>query len=293
MTTKLTTERAVFEALCGRFEPPAYAVLPGVPNGTGSKKTRTIDALVMSLWPSRGLTLAGVEIKVSRSDLKRELDNPEKAEPFFKYLDHFWLAVGDESIVQAGDVPETWGLLVPARTKMRVAKEAPRLPNPEPMPRAFLAAILRRAHEQATAPERRAEIAAEVEAKLGEELANLREEVKHFRRGSGMIQDVALMSRFCERSGVYFATWNGEALDQAADIVKALTARGGNRLLASARCEAEGAKRMAETLNTGADEMLAEIDRLEALTAVALAEAPAPPQDPAQPIDPDPATIAK
>ena len=45
------------------------------------------DAVIMSLWPSRGLELHGVEIKVSRADWKREAADPAKAEAIAAYCD--------------------------------------------------------------------------------------------------------------------------------------------------------------------------------------------------------------
>jgi hypothetical protein len=260
----LTTERAVFGALRNTFEAPAYAVLPGVSNGTGSNARRVIDAVVMSLWPSRGLTLDGVEIKVSRNDFTRELANPAKQEDHFKYLDRFWLAVGDASIVRDGELPETWGLLVPAKTKLKVVKPAPLL-KPEPLPRSMLAAILRRAHEHINSADLRAEIKAEVEEAVGEELERLRAEVKQRQIGQSMMQHASVFHRFAERSGVRFEQWNAEAIDQAADIVKALGVGSHRQLFAGIRYQAESQKRLAASLVEDADEILAELTRAEAL----------------------------
>ena len=53
-------EGGVFEALKTRYNSPEYCLLPQVRNSTGySSKVRTADAIAMSLWPSRGLTLTG------------------------------------------------------------------------------------------------------------------------------------------------------------------------------------------------------------------------------------------
>lgn len=271
MSVNLTTERAVFAALRNTFERPAYAVLPGVANGTGNAKTRTIDAVFMSLWPSRGLALHGVEIKVSRGDFTREIADPAKQEDHFKYLDHFWLAVGDEAIVRDGELPATWGLLVPARTKLKIIKQAPAL-KPEAMPRSMLAAILRRADEHLHSADLRAEIKKEVEAATGEELEKLREDSKAYRRQKMMMRHATMIDRFSQRSGVRFEDWNDAAIDRAADVVKAIGAGGLDRLLASLRYEAEGAKRLAARTAADADELLAELAKLEAAGASGSAE---------------------
>lgn len=262
MTKKLTTEAAVYEALRNTYEPPAYAVLPGVANGTGSHKSRTIDAVIMSLWPSRGQHLHGIEIKVSRNDWVRELADPAKQESHFKHMDYFWLAVGDESIVRDGELPETWGLLVPARTKLKVIKPAPLL-KPEVMTRAMLAAILRRANEHINSEELRAGIKAEVEAAIGDELASLREDARNYHRGAAMAKHGSMMARFCDRAGVRFDTWNTDALDRAADVVKALGIDGYRRTLASIRIEAERTLQVANGVVEDARHLLSDLVKLE------------------------------
>jgi hypothetical protein len=54
----------------------------------------------MSLWPSRGIELHGIEIKVSRNDWLKELGDPAKADEIARFCDRWWVAAGDESIHQ-------------------------------------------------------------------------------------------------------------------------------------------------------------------------------------------------
>lgn len=134
---------------------PAWAFVPKVRSGAGFDARRTVDAYAMNLWPSRGLTLHAFEIKSSRSDWQRELKNPAKAEEFCALADYFYLVVGDKKIVQSGELPETWGLIVPHGKGLKVAIEAPRLHAvdwivrdsimPPSFGRSFLAALLRSA----------------------------------------------------------------------------------------------------------------------------------------------------
>ncbi|MFA5056527.1 MAG: hypothetical protein WC485_00300 [Opitutaceae bacterium] len=137
----------VKNALRFHFDSRAYALLWEVGNGTGMNCSRHADALVMSLWPSRGLTLAGVEIKVSRTDWLKELKDPEKAESVLRYCDHWYMVVGDRSIIRDGELPEGWGLLVPNGSGLKIKVKPERL-NPKPIDRGFLAAIMRRVAEQ-------------------------------------------------------------------------------------------------------------------------------------------------
>lgn len=143
------SEGQVMALLRERFAAPEYAFMPHVRNGTGfvRRTTRTADALAMSLWPSRGLELHGIEIKSSRADWIHEKDQPEKAEEIARFCDRWWLVIGHSAIVQPGELPPTWGLIAPGpRKKLVVVKEAPKL-EAQPLDRAQLAAILRRASE--------------------------------------------------------------------------------------------------------------------------------------------------
>lgn len=126
---------------------PAWAFVPKVRNAAGFQATRTIDAIAMSLWPSRGLEIHGHEIKVSRADWLRELKDPAKAEAFTDLCDRWWLVVSDAAIVKEGELPPTWGLIVVRGSSLAVKVQAPQLPATDSpwMPRTFLAALLRSA----------------------------------------------------------------------------------------------------------------------------------------------------
>ena len=175
------TEGDVLLALRDHFTPGEYVVLPQVRNGAGFNATRTADALVMSVWPSRGLFLSGIEIKVSRADWFKEKQNPKKADDIAKYCDYWYLAVGDENIVQDGELPPTWGLLVPGKEppKMRV-KFTPTKLEAQPLTRNFLAAILKKALEVVVPLQHvDAEIERRVAERLAEKEANLIYKLQH------------------------------------------------------------------------------------------------------------------
>jgi len=159
-----------------KFAPPAYALFEEVKNQTGyAKRTeRYADALALSLWPSRGIGMTGFEIKVSRADWQRELADPEKAAEFMKYC-VAWYVVAPEGIVERLELPATWGLIeVPEHGRKRLATrvEAPKL-TPQPWDMGFVAALLRRQHEQLTSYVQEATAAqlASARSKLGEEHA--------------------------------------------------------------------------------------------------------------------------
>ena len=124
---------------------PAYAFVEKVRNDAGFNATRTIDAMTMSLWPSRGLLLAAYEIKCSRNDWLTEMKNPAKAEAFAPYADQFFLVVSDKDIIHEGELPATWGLIAPRGPGLAVLKDATINESPLPPDRGMLAALLRQA----------------------------------------------------------------------------------------------------------------------------------------------------
>lgn len=144
---QMLTTGEVMDRLRKRYADTGYAVLREVGDATGARQKRWADALCMSLWPSRGLTLIGFEIKVSRTDWLKELKDPSKADAICRYCDRWYVVAGDASIIKPGELPPTWGLLVPHGDGLKVSVEAPEL-SPQPFDRGFVAAVMRRACEQ-------------------------------------------------------------------------------------------------------------------------------------------------
>lgn len=120
-----------------------YAVLFEVRNGTAWRANRSVDAVVMSLWPSLGMELWGMEIKVSRSDWRRELREPGKASEVFGYFDR-WFLVAPQDVVATGEIPEPWGWFVPEGGRLRKMRDAAKNDAVKPADRHFLGALLRR-----------------------------------------------------------------------------------------------------------------------------------------------------
>jgi hypothetical protein len=138
-------EQQLVWALNERYKAPEYSLLPQVRNGTGyQRRARTADAIAMSLYPLRGLEMHGFEIKVSRSDWLRELKDPEKAEELCRYCGRWWIVAGDGKVVSDGELPPTWGLLVPRGKSLMAKVEAPKL-DAQPLTRVFFAALMRKA----------------------------------------------------------------------------------------------------------------------------------------------------
>lgn len=107
---------------------PEWAFIEHVRNAAGFDATRTADAMALHLWPSRGHELHGFEVKVSRSDWRRELADPSKADGWFDYVDRWWIAA-PKGVVPPDELPTSWGLLEVGDdgTGIRVKVQAPPL----------------------------------------------------------------------------------------------------------------------------------------------------------------------
>lgn len=145
------TAAAIQRLLRKRYPQDAgWAYIAEVANATGAGVRRYADGVAVGLWPSRGLDILGFEIKVSRSDWKRERLTPEKAEVVAAYCDQWWI-VAPEGVVPEDELPPAWGLLTPNETgeALVVKTRARDREDVRPLDRAFLAALLRKDIEQA------------------------------------------------------------------------------------------------------------------------------------------------
>ena len=105
------TSGDVKEALLRRWPPDQFLSIYEAPEQSDPSGTK-LDLVVVSLWKSRGLTCDGVEIKVSMSDWKRELDNPAKADWWHAHVARFWIAApADVAKKIKPQLPPNWGLL--------------------------------------------------------------------------------------------------------------------------------------------------------------------------------------
>jgi len=135
--------REVLKLIRKKYAGAEYALFEEVRNAAGHSANRSADVMVMNLWPSRGLELTGMEIKVSRHDWLKELKSPAKAESFIKYCDRWYLVIGDESILVKGELPPTWGLVLAKGSRLTTLVEAPKL-DPVPLSKGIMASMFRR-----------------------------------------------------------------------------------------------------------------------------------------------------
>lgn len=144
-TPKQTTDD-IYAALRSRYAGHEWAAFYEVGNGTGMAATRRCDCVAMCLWPSKGLHLHGHEVKASRSDWLKEIQDPSKAEAFAQHC-HYWWVVALRGIVKPDEMPPTWGLMELSPSGNLRVKSAPAIRSDCSLDYGFLAAILRRASE--------------------------------------------------------------------------------------------------------------------------------------------------
>lgn len=138
----------VIDLLRARFGGSGAICMTEVGNATGAGVGRWADLVAMETWPSRGLVIHGVEVKVSKYDWLREKAAPEKAEAIHRYCDFWWLAVTPGVVADLAEVPDGWGAFearidLAGKPELAVLRPAVRQARAESVPRVFVAAMLR------------------------------------------------------------------------------------------------------------------------------------------------------
>lgn len=172
------TERDVLDALHRRYcvpggqgRPQRHLIAEHVPDHPWSP-SRILDAIVVDTWPgphnedawgsagASGFSLHGIEVKVSLSDLRRELADLTKSGSFTEDTDRFGTERGvltEFSILAPADVLKGWqGLGVPDRWgvmslredgTIRALRKAPRLRNETRLTIGSVASLTRAMHK--------------------------------------------------------------------------------------------------------------------------------------------------
>lgn len=147
----------VRDALRRYYPSQEYALVHEVAQATGFNANRHLDCIAMSLWPSRGLNLFGIEIKVNKYDWKKEKATPEKAEQIARFCDFFFIAA-PAGLIPVEELPEAWGLIeVNEKGEIRQKKGAVKTES-TPINREFLAAMLRASSRSMTKDEMEAKL---------------------------------------------------------------------------------------------------------------------------------------
>ena len=95
---------------------------------------RRIDALVIRRDVAKGDALWAVEVKVTSSDLRNELANPEKTATWAQYVHAFYFLVPPAlAEIALSEVPQQYGVMV-GGDYPKVNRRARRNPSPLPLP---------------------------------------------------------------------------------------------------------------------------------------------------------------
>jgi hypothetical protein len=106
--------RLLREALRGHyFKPgdslPGGAFLEEVQSPDGR---RMADVVWLGFTRSLGWSIDIHELKTSRADWLRELDDPTKSDAWYPHSSRWWVVVPSDGIVKAEELPDGWGLMV-------------------------------------------------------------------------------------------------------------------------------------------------------------------------------------
>jgi hypothetical protein len=245
----------IYAALRVRYCAPEWALMFEVANGTGSNIRRYADAVAMNLFPSRGLELHGFEVKVSRNDWQRELKDPDKAELISQYCERWWI-VAPKGIVKKEELPVTWGLLELESDKLRIAVQAPLLPDRKPFSRPFIAALLRRSSEIDQAA-----INKLVDAKIAEHRKSDQERIDREveRRTRAHKEQLDRVREIEKAAGISLTDWH--ATPAMGRAIKAIMASGVTETWS-------GLDSLQKQLRGHADRLQADIDAFKAASAI-------------------------
>lgn len=156
ISDKKATTNAI-ELLKNKYSLPEFMSLTNVWNGNNEEK-RFADFFAFRLYKPH--EIYGFELKSSKSDWKRERDNPRKSTWFTETCHRFWLVSTKKNIVKENELPTNWGLIEIDDKEISVLVPAPLVNNTEQVPISFLGVIMKHlCNEMSRSP-------------LGEELKN-------------------------------------------------------------------------------------------------------------------------
>lgn len=215
--TEATLTEAIKRTFPSSIDSPRFIVAVQVNNGAGFSFGRTLDAIVFDTWPSEGLRLHGLEIKCSRSDLLRELQDTRKFAEFAPYLDTFSI-VAPKEIVSKLELPQQWGLYHPtddgrlraARKPLMLHTEGKRETLDRSLAAAFARALVQRSLDGS---------AQRAEYDRGVKDGRLQVDAERDRLQGEVESLKGMIGTFEEASGVHIDRWHARRVGEAVKLV--------------------------------------------------------------------------
>ena len=244
--------------LRNRYSGSEWAIAFEVPNSTGGG-SRRCDCMAMHLWSSKGgYSLHGHEIKKSRSDWLREIDDPSKAEEFARRC-HYWWIVAPKGIVKLEELPTNWGLMhCSEKSSLRVASAAQKNRKPVPIDWPFFAACMRAFSEQS-------DIEAKMRAAYGRGIRESHQAVEDSRKAVREAVNVAVkgvddrwkhsIADFEKQSGIEIGAYDGGRIGQAVKLARRILC---HRSIVRIVSEAKEATKVLESLETLVGEVVSD-----------------------------------
>lgn len=149
----------IYSLLHARYKAPEWAAFGELRNAAGFGASRSCDFFALHTWPSKGFMRVAVEIKVSRGDFFRELNNPKKR-AYFQSISHEFYFAAPSGLIKPAEVPEGCGLLEATPKTIR-AKVRAKQREPEDLDMDQVTTILRAAADRREQAERKYEAFAE------------------------------------------------------------------------------------------------------------------------------------
>ncbi len=195
---------------------PRYVTAVQVHNGAGFQYSRKLDAIVFDTWPSAGLSMHGLEIKVTKADLRRELQNTKKFSDFADRLDKFSI-IAPKGLVDLNLLPPQWGLYIPDGKNGLRARRKPLMLHSEKrseISRSMAAAFVRALVDRSLSNE-----ALIAEYTRGYEHGKDKGE-RHMKGSQRRIGELErAITEFEQASGVQISTWQSDKIGEAVKMV--------------------------------------------------------------------------
>jgi hypothetical protein len=185
--------------------------------------TRHVDFMAFHCWDSENYMIEAFEIKIAKSDLKRELEDPSKHNIFFDEIDMFWIVAPDFVLDNLDIIPPKWGVMKVIQSEGKLALRVARKPvalHDEQMRkrrigRPFAASLCRAIEEQSetkrTLYEKQRKLEEEIRRKVEREIASGSRIVPEW-----MYEDLERCKRICEELHInqYYAGMGEETKKQ-------------------------------------------------------------------------------
>lgn len=214
------TEASLTQAIMVRWpmtiRQPRYVAAIQVNNGAGFAYRRTLDVIVFDTWPSAGLKLHGLEIKISKHDLRRELQNTQKFADWEDHLDQFSI-VAPKGLVDLKLLPPKWGLYVNDDKSGLRARRKPLMLHAGKRPqmsRSIAAAFVRALVDRSLSSE-----ALSAEFTRGYDRGKDDAEYKGRADKNRVTELERAINEFEDASGVRISTWQGDKIGEAVKLI--------------------------------------------------------------------------